>query len=236
MANQIKSTPVTDAVSDDIKRVPVDVLNLRWVYCHYPTAWTFKDNSWVPELTQICFRNGLNSQSQDGDYSGPELHIAKKGGTIIRPNHPKLGKHKSYLVTVPAVKTDTRALGKFYCSKWESPTVIGGNVVKWKSDTKGYHEFLTHLVDSGIIEPISSAVVESKIDMVRGQIDNLMSQPSNEFRKATIAHLEAQLEGMIESLTNLDDYEETEIAVEVEEEEVVEVAPKKLPGRAKKAE
>lgn len=231
MANvqTIQSTPVTEAGAA-IKRVPVEVLNLQWVYCHYPMAWTYVDGEWLPELTQLSFRKGLNGQADDGDFRAPKMHAVAKGATLIEPNHPKLGKHRGYLVTVPGIIANTGAVGKYYCSKWESPTVLGARNVSWKSDIKGYREFLRHLIDSGIIEPVSRVAVESKISSISYNIEQLQSQPVNQFRQANIDRMSKLVEEMTASLDEIEEpFEPEEISIESEED-----APKKLTGKPRK--
>lgn len=227
----IQSTVVTEAAGQTT-RVPVDVINLVWNYCHYPMSWTFKDGEWLPELTQLSFRKGLNGQGEDGDYRMPKMHAMNKGGVVIEPGNPRLGKHRGYLVTVPAFLKDTQSPGRFYCSKWETPTVLGNRTVKWRTDTVGYREFLLHLVDSGIIEPISRIAIEAKIDELSGRIDHLMSMPQNPLSDLTIERLKKDLEGMTKSLDSYEDeYQPQEIDILHEEESIV---PQKMTGKPKK--
>lgn len=229
-AQTIKPTPITEAASQ-VRRVPVDSLNMVWVYCHFPMSWAFKDGKWIPELSKLAFRKGLNGQENDGDYRAPKMHAESKGGVIIEPTSPRLGKHKGYLVTVPAVIRDTGAVGKFYCSKWESPTVLGQRNVKWNIDSKGYEEFLDHIVDTGIIEPISRVAAEAKIDFVEGQIEHLMSLSTTELREKNIKKMTSELEKMRASLDLIEEaYEPAEMEVAYEEE----IVPQKRMGRPKK--
>jgi hypothetical protein len=161
------------------------------------------------------------------------MHAVAKGATIIEPNHPKLGKHRGYLVTVPGIIANTGAVGKYYCSKWESPTVLGNRNVSWKSDVKGYRDFLRHIVDVGIVEPVSRVAIETKINTVSYNIEQLQSQPLNTLRQANIDRMAKLVEEMTASLEDIQEpeelYEPEEISIESEED-----APKKLAGKPRK--
>ena len=231
MSNTLTITP-TEVIEagQSVRRVPVDVLNLQWVYCHYPLSWTLVEGEWLPELTQLSFRRGLNGQADDGDTRAPKMHAVSKGGTIIEPNNKKLGKHAGYLVSVPAIIANTQATGKYYCSKWETPTILGNRNVNWRTDIKGYREFLRHLVMSSIVEPISKVAVITKINTLSNNIENLQSQPTNTTRQTNIDRMLKELELMNASLEKMDDdpedYQAPELDIESEEKSTPKVSGK----------
>ena len=195
-----------------VTRVPATVLNLVWEYVHYPTAWDYVGSEWLPQLAQLNFRNGLNGQSEGTPHAARQ-HAMGKGGTVIPPNHPKLGKFKNYRATVPAYDPNSGAIGQYYCAAWERPTMVGNRNVRWDCDAAAFTEFRRTLVTSGIIEPISAVVAETKIDQLAGMLDHLRALPTNGQRAARIAAAEALLDAMRASLDTIsDEFGEAEAA------------------------
>lgn len=211
---------VEDAVQEARARVPVDNLNLSWMYAHFPLAWEFKAGKWLPELAQISFRKGLNGSASDGDTAAPRAHIVAKGGTLIDSGNARLGKYKNYLRRFPAFSSQSKQTGTYYASMFETPTVIGGRFAKWKLDTVGYDAFREYLVTKGILENIDLSVIEAKIDALSGTIDHLKNLPTNTLREERIREFEQQLEGMVASMEK---FEATSFQSEPEEGDMEEL-------------
>lgn len=200
MAQEIAGEIDAEHVTENRARVPADVLNLRWVYAHFPLAWEFSSGKWIPELTQISFRKGLNGQAEDSSFNQHKQHIVNKGGVVIEQTNPRLGPYKNYRRSFPAFNSQTKQVGTYFASMFETPTVIGTRHAKWTIDTKGYADFRQYLVTKGIIESIDASVVEAKIDEKRGLLDHLKSLSSNQLRAERILQLEALITAMEESL------------------------------------
>jgi len=116
MAQEIAGEIDAESVTETRSRVPADVLNLRWVFAHFPLAWEFSGGGWIPELTQISFRKGLNGQSEDSNFNQHKQHVVNKGGTVIEQNHPRLGPYKNYRRAYPAFNSQTKQVGTYFAS------------------------------------------------------------------------------------------------------------------------
>lgn len=232
IAQEIIGEVVQDQAAESKARIPVDNLNLSWVYAHFPMAWEFKDGRWLPELSQIGFRKGLNGQPEDGSTAAPKAHVIAKGGTVIEQGNARLGPYKNYLRRFPAFNSQSKQIGTYYASMFEKPTVIGGRFARWTLDTKGFDNFRAYLVDKGLIEALDATVVAAKIEEKQGLIDHLKNLPATPQRSERIVVLEKLVAEMVKSL---DAYESHEVAFELEEDELspdVETALDDLLGEA----
>lgn len=239
IAQEIAGELDAETVSETRARVPADVLNLRWVYAHFPMAWEFRAGEWIPELTQISFRKGLNGQGEDSNFNPHKQHIINKGGVVIEQSNPRLGAYKNYRRAYPAFNSQTKQVGTFFASMFETPTVIGNRHAKWSLDTKGYADFRAYLVKKGIIEPIDASVIEAKIDERRGLVEHLKSLSANQLRSERIAALEKTIEEMEASLAALDSGVDAVVPtgdIDADESDPLDAlpptpAPRRKPGR-----
>lgn len=237
-AQQLAGEVVNEAQTDAKARIPVEILNLQWVWCHFPLAWEFKDGMFLPELAQVSFRKGLNGQPEDGAFSAHKQHVTKKGGNLIEPTNQRLGKYKNYLRKFAAYSSTSRATGFYFCSMFETPTLLGGRTVKWTFDGKGFDEFRRYLLDKGIVESIDASIVASKIEEAENFRDHLKSLPRTHLRDENIDKLDDKIEAMRAYLEKMDSTEAVpEAAIEVEPDEASDKAsdngentPRRKPG------
>ena len=202
---ELIATPDLAAEGGEVTRVPVDVLNLKWCYTHYPSNWTHEDGEWLPDLTRLSFRNGLNGQTND-NTDVPKAHAAKKGCVIIEPTHPRLGRFRNYRHQIPARDPNSGAMGTYYPSMFETATMVGARTVRWNFDAPAFREFRRLLVEIGLIEPISRVVAEGRIATVRNIIDQLQQIPQHSTsRDERIAKMIASADAMEASLPTIDD-------------------------------
>lgn len=204
IVQEIVSQPDTSNAAGGVTRVPVSVLNLSWVFTHYPTAWTYEGGEWLPELSRLSFRDGLNGQA-NGNTNAPKAHATNKGATIIEPSNPKLGAFKNYRHTIPAVDPNSGAVGTYFCAAWEKPTMVGNRNVRWDVDGAALAAFRRLLVTAGLVEPISRVVAEGKIDAMEGTLDHLQALPRNIQRDARMAAMAASIDAMRASLADIKD-------------------------------
>jgi len=57
--------------------------NAAWWYTHHPAHWQCVDGEWLPDLGQMLAIPGLNRVDKNGDTALTEVHLNKKGVTII---------------------------------------------------------------------------------------------------------------------------------------------------------
>lgn len=115
--------------------------NAAWWYTHHPAHWQCVDGEWLPDLGQMVAIPGLNRVDKNGDTALAEVHLGKKGVTII----PWEAEPGGYCVQYAGVN------GPVFLSKWERPKLVA-NQVRMTSDVDGYRAFLRRLVAEGIVK------------------------------------------------------------------------------------
>jgi hypothetical protein len=115
--------------------------NSPWWYTHHPAHWQCIDGEWVPDLGQMMAMPGLNRVDKNGDTSMTEVHLNKKGMTVI-PWEIEPG---GYCIQYPGTS------GPVYLSKWEQPKLVAGQL-RITPDTAGNVAFRKRLVAEGVIK------------------------------------------------------------------------------------
>lgn len=115
--------------------------NAAWWYTHHPGHWQCVDSEWLPDLGQMVSIPGLNRVDKNGDTALAEVHLAKKGMTVI-PWEVEPG---GYCVQYAG------ANGPVFLSKWERPKLVAGQT-RMTVDTEGYRAFLRRLVAENVIK------------------------------------------------------------------------------------
>ena len=115
--------------------------NAAWWYTHHPGHWQCVEGEWLPDLGQMVSIPGLNRVDKNGDTALAEVHLAKKGMTVI-PWEVEPG---GYCVQYAG------ANGPVFLSKWEKPTLVAGQT-RMTVDTEGYRAFLRRLVAENVIK------------------------------------------------------------------------------------
>ena len=115
--------------------------NAAWWYTHHPAHWQCVDGEWLPDLGQMIAIPGLNRVDKNGDTALAEVHLAKKGMTII----PWDAEPGGYCVQYAGSN------GPVFLSKWEKPKLVAGQT-RMTFDTGGYRAFLRRLVAENVIK------------------------------------------------------------------------------------
>jgi hypothetical protein len=115
--------------------------NAAWWYTHHPAHWQCVDGEWLPDLGQMVAIPGLNRVDKNGDTALAEVHLGKKGVTII-PWEVEPG---GYCIQYAG------ANGPVFLSKWEKPKLVAGQT-RMSTDQEGYRAFIRRLVADGIIK------------------------------------------------------------------------------------
>jgi hypothetical protein len=99
------------------------------------------DGEWLPDLGQMVAIPGLNRVDKNGDTALTEVHLAKKGITVI-PWDVEPG---GYCIQYAG------SSGPVFLSKWETPKLVAGQV-RMSADVEGYRAFCRRLVAEGIVK------------------------------------------------------------------------------------
>ena len=153
------ATPLSPRVEADETLLPGRMVNWPFVMVHYPEGWRYyEDRGFLPELSEIVSKPGVNGVSQDARtlQVNNSLAIAgsmKKGGTIINPADPRLGDWRNYVVFY-----ECQGGGRHYCFMGMEYEMLPGGRVRDMPSTTAYDDFRTFLRDSGYVQPMAESV------------------------------------------------------------------------------
>jgi len=135
--------------------------NAQWWYTHHPAHWQLVEGEWLPDLTQMVAIPGLNRVDKNGDTALTEVHLAKKGATVI-PWEVEPG---GYCMQFAGVN------GPVYLSKWEKPKLVAGQL-RVTPDEAGYREFRKRLIVEGWVKVPDPDF----IDVIIGRQERLVNE------------------------------------------------------------
>jgi len=153
--------------------------NKPFTYFHADQGWMWdpKGKRWVPYLNKVIGVRGANGVGSNGS-TAPAVAVAmQRGHRIIQPQDKMLGPYKNYLYSFPCISRGGLK-GKHWVTAYETPTVRG-RAVRWKTDTKGYYEFLAYLVTKGIVSPMGEDILEEKLELAQDRIERLAKHGAN---------------------------------------------------------
>lgn len=160
--------------------------NAAWWYTHHPAHWHCVDGEWIPDLGQMVAIPGLNRVDKNGDTALAEVHLGKKGMTII-PWEVEPG---GYCVQYAG------ANGPVFLSKWEKPKLVAGQT-RMSTDAEGYRAFLKRLVAEGVIKVPDPDFIDVLIERQQRLVSEKRAQaPVNPGAALTLPVAEKRLEEM----------------------------------------
>lgn len=168
---------------------------LKFVYVHYPQSWRFDmDRGWVPNLSKIYAKPGVNGVTKTGDMTQTLAHVQKKGGTVINPKDERLGQYQNYCHYYP-----TRNGGRWYVDFCQKAEVLPNDQIIWNDSEieEPLLDFAAHLVRAGIVRPMLKEVFSQYVEKERAKLDNLFGRlDRNPHLKARCDETEKRLEKM----------------------------------------
>jgi hypothetical protein len=134
------------------QQLPQELANDRFVFVHYPLAWTFDiEHGFIPDLCQIPETPGVNGVGRERNTSRAiGSATGKKGGVVIHGTDSRLGEWKPYLASYPC-----EGGRRHYCFRGTEFDSLGNGQVAAVPDHVGYRRFLAHLVSAGVVDMIS---------------------------------------------------------------------------------
>jgi hypothetical protein len=174
----------------------------QWVYRWHPKRWHFyKDagtrGEWLPRLGRISFDAGQSNVQENGNITLAMASAQEQGWSVIRPNDERLGPHQSYMQAVPV-----EGGGKAYTSRFKAYSIEGGMVFE-DFDRQGYYAFLRHLVDAGIVAPMSKNIRSYHLRRHKERVEraeaSAANMPHNAMLQARANRLRETHEAMTET-------------------------------------
>lgn len=232
LTNNVKRANKTNALPDvpvhgvgTVAKYVIDEPRGNFVLLHYPSGWELtEDGEWLPRLSEVDIKPGINYVGGvvgNENLSQFREWFIKKGATEINPTDKRLGKFinpicvKNGLYKKDALGSPTHKhyyLGHKICSLTTQQKNNGTIQIIPVTDRKIYDEFRRHLVQSGIIEPVSEEVLIKHLEVLINTRDSL-SVP-DKLSETTQKHLNtiknkiAIIERQLAELEGLEDLNE----------------------------
>lgn len=185
--NNVKRPNKTNALEDvsvhgagtAAKYLIRDIRN-NFALLHHPNSWHLTDDGeWLPALSEVDIRPGLNRTSGivgDEDIALFKEWLVKKNMTYINPADKRLGEwvgvvcHRKglYAGNNGAYKPNQTHyyLGKGITTLITIPQNNGNILVEPKFDEERMKQFQRHLLQSGIIDPITEDVLHKELEIL----------------------------------------------------------------------
>jgi hypothetical protein len=140
----------------------------QWIYTHNHFGWRWIDTEdrWLPQLGEIVLRRGCNGVDANWNADLALTKARGKGYTVIMPDDKRLGKYQFYVYSHKA------AGGKHYITEFDTLRKLGKQVVT-DFDREGFHLFLAHLIDAGIVDPMDTFVLDKIVGRTKMRINRL---------------------------------------------------------------
>ncbi len=147
------------------RRLPKGWANHRFVYVHYPEAWSFDEGSgFLPDLSTIVAKPGVNGVGKDGTLNKPIAGSLDKGGLVINATDPRLGPWKNYVGAYDCVD------GKHWCFIKTEFTILPGGRVKPIDRSNEFRAFRAYLRDAQLVHPLSEPVYNQLVEIERQRL------------------------------------------------------------------
>ena len=175
---------------------PRDKQTFKFVYCHYPKAWTFDiELGFLPTIKKVKARPGLNGVKKDGSMALTLARITEMGGTILDPKDERLGQYMDYVSYYPIRGSNA----KYYVDFNASAVVLPSDEVIWNrsEQRESWKIFLAFIRDSDLIRPLLREVYVGMVERERNKRDSLMGRVDrNPHLSKRLQDCEDKLEGM----------------------------------------
>lgn len=157
------STKVGTAEDDRLPGRPTD----KFVYAHHPNNWEWIDGAYLPRLTKVPLRPGVNGCKKGRGGHIPVLNrLRSEGWTVIDESGPvkltgedgEIVDDTGYLLAWPG------RIGPIHQDCWSIPSLLGaGNsaTVDWSSqfDREGWNAWRLWLLAEKLIAPPTAGVL-----------------------------------------------------------------------------
>lgn len=145
----------------------------RFVYVHYPQSWEWHSQTgqFLPKPKRIMAKAGCNGVTTQGDITPAIVAVQQKGGTYINPNDHRLGDFEGYVSYYP-----TEHGGKWFVDWCTEATVLSTGQIVWRAQEGEWERFRSHLVTSGIVEPMRVEIYEKLEDAQAERVDRLLNR------------------------------------------------------------
>lgn len=193
LTNNVKRANKTNALPDvpvhgvgTVAKYVIDEPRGNFILLHYPSNWDLsKDGEWLPGLSEVDIKPGINRVGGivgNENLSQSREWFIKKGATEINPTDKRLGKFinpicvKNGLYKKDALGSPVHKhyyLGHKICTLTTRQKNDGTIHVVPVTDQKIYDEFRRHLVQSGIVEPVSEEVLIRHLERLISARDSL---------------------------------------------------------------
>lgn len=182
-----------------------------FMFVYYSTSWMYHDeHGFLPQLSRISFKAGCNGvagrKGQAPDPSGALVGATRKGGVLLSPDNPRLGRWGRYVVSYET-NLGNRS-GKHFCWKFDEFQRVGARDAAQSDTSDAWWAFLLFLRDdSGLIplppEHSVSRIISIQEDRVDRMGNKIISSGGDTGKNAAYKAAAAKLEAMREAAARL---------------------------------
>lgn len=176
--------------------------NAQWYYAAHPERWGWDDEAkdFLPRLKMVSLTPGSMgaSSNREGKITGDDkvdAAWAELGWRAIKPWDTRLGPWRDYVVGFNLARG-----GLQWMPKWVEPRLIGKRV-RFVADNDQRREFLSYLVDKGLIEPMDEVIRDELVSKQRRRLTTIeadvMANPSNALIAARLERERVKLAAMM---------------------------------------
>ena len=180
-AIQIKPSGTFEmAEQTSVTTLPANLRNEPFNFVHYPASWRWDaKRGFLPALGEITHKaacNGVAEKILNGRVVGVDVNLAwagsmHKGGIIINPSDPRLGKWRGFLKKTPCDGGGFRYsfVGTTYL-RLANGTVNIGEV------GDSYADFLAYLRDNGLVHAVDEGAARMLIEQARNLLEKTIQR------------------------------------------------------------
>lgn len=162
--------------------LPQEYANTSFLYVAYPGGWEWDSGSkrMLPCLSEIRVKAGVNGIGDDLSAHRAVGSSRQKGGALIDPQDRRLGEWQHFITRykVGAGKP-MKQIGWHYCFRSSTFEILPGGRTSPVDGSADFRAFRAHLVDAGIVPPISGPEVSDLLSRERLGLRRLIAQAQN---------------------------------------------------------
>ena len=168
--------------------LPAKYANHPFMYVAYTNGWEWDeaDKRMLPCLSEIRITPGVNGV---GDDLSPHRAIGssvQKGGTIIRPNDTRLGEWQNFITRYKCgAGRPVKFVGWHYCFRSAGFEILPNREAAPIDGSAEFRDFRAHLVECGIISPISGPELSRLLAVERLGLSRLIGAAQNNPHRGT---------------------------------------------------
>lgn len=179
---------------DESDLLPYSMGNHPWHYVHFAASWEWHDGlgAFLPQLGTLSRQPGVNGVDQNGDPTDAIGNLTARGGMVVQPNDPRLGKFAGYLVAYQC-----EGGRKHYAHRGTSYALRPGSRTPIVVPAPDYDAFRAHLTTvPGLIHPLDEHTIGAILEREESALARMerdFARDGNDYRREKVEAKRARL-------------------------------------------